>query len=76
MTDPKDKADDNVVCEFFGIEITTKNPKLARILTSDVIDVLNTDIKVIPRYQLEDEQKNEDEDDTEILTDVKLKPQA
>ncbi len=33
-----------VVCEFFGIEITTTNPKVAKFLTSDVSEVMNTEI--------------------------------
>lgn len=46
--DKKDRKDE-VVCEFFGIEITTKNPKVARILTSDVSKILNTEIVVTDR---------------------------
>ncbi len=47
-----------IVCEFFGIEITTKNPRVAKILTSDVSEILNTDIKVI-KGKWSDEIENE-----------------
>ncbi len=47
MAAEKGKDGGEIVCEFFGIEITTKNPRVAKILTSDVSEILNTDITVI-----------------------------
>jgi hypothetical protein len=46
--DKKDECEE-VVCEFFGIEITTKNPKVARVLTTDVAKIMNLEITVRQR---------------------------
>lgn len=47
----KTRLDDGfIVCEFFGIKLTTKNPEVARILTTDIGEFLARDIHVsIPR---------------------------
>lgn len=41
---------DGVICEFFGIKITTKNPNLAKVLKSDVNDVLKMDVKDVKEF--------------------------
>lgn len=58
MVAEKGKDGGEIVCEFFGIEITTKNPRVAKVLTSDVSELLNTDIKVI-KGKWSDEIENE-----------------
>lgn len=44
MVADKNKDSGEIVCEFFGIEITTKNPRVAKVLKSDIHEILNTDI--------------------------------
>ena len=44
----KTKSGTEVVCEFFGIQITTKNPSVARVLTSDLKEVLSREVRLIP----------------------------
>lgn len=51
-----DDAKEEVICEFFGIKIKTKNANLARILTTDVHEVLNLDVKEISAF-IKGEQK-------------------
>lgn len=51
-----DDAKEEVICEFFGIKIKTKNANLARILTTDVHEVLNLDVKEVPAF-IKGEQK-------------------
>ncbi len=58
MAAEKGKDRGEIVCEFFGIEITTKNPRVAKVLTSDVSELLNTDITVI-KGKWSDEIENE-----------------
>jgi hypothetical protein len=43
-----------VVCEVFGIKITTNNPNIARILTTDVNDLANLDVREISSFLEED----------------------
>ncbi len=50
MGEKKSKSSEIAVCEFFGIKITTKNPKLAQILTSDVGELSRLDVKEIKPY--------------------------
>lgn len=60
MVNKKDRQEnDTVVCEFFGIEITTKNPNVARILTTDVRELASLEIEIIPRSK---RLQSEDED--------------
>ncbi len=47
MAAEKGKDRGEIICEFFGIEIRTKNPRVAKVLNSDVSEILNTDITVI-----------------------------
>ena len=45
-----EKSDEEeVVCEFFGMQITTKNPNVARILQTDMGELLNQDVKLNSR---------------------------
>ena len=55
MASKKGKDGGDIVCEFFGIEIKTKNPRVAKVLTSDVSEILNTEITVIKGKWSEDE---------------------
>ncbi|HEX21042.1 MAG TPA: hypothetical protein ENH19_00125 [Actinobacteria bacterium] len=53
--DDKESKDDvtrknDVICEFFGIKVTTKNPKLAKILTTDVNSVLQLDVSDVKDF--------------------------
>lgn len=43
MDDQDKKRPGEVVCEFFGIEITTNNPKIARLLTTDLLESFKGD---------------------------------
>lgn len=43
MADQDKKKTGEVVCEFFGIEITTNNPKIARLLTTDLLESFKGD---------------------------------
>lgn len=62
MADSDDAKE--VICEFFGIKIKTKNANLARVLTTDVHEVLNLDIKEIPAFLKGEqaEEKNQSEE--------------
>ncbi len=46
MDDKTGRDQDYIVCEFFGIKLTTKNAELARILTTDIGEFLSRDIYV------------------------------
>ena len=46
----KDCADGEVICEFFGIKIITKNPNIARVLTANVYDILRLDVRNVGSY--------------------------
>lgn len=63
-----------IICEFFGIEITTKNPRVAKVLTSDVSEILNTDIKVI-KGKWSDEIENE-AGEAEVASEVASETEA
>ncbi len=41
----KKQEDEGTICEFFGIKITTKKPHLVDILTKDVGEILNRDVR-------------------------------
>lgn len=41
----KHKQGKEVVCQFFGIEVSTKNPNIARVLTQDVGEFLDREIR-------------------------------
>lgn len=51
----KNKSPDEVICEFFGIKITTKNPNLARILTTDVGDIMRLDVRDVKDFITNDD---------------------
>lgn len=72
--DEKSNTGDEVICEFFGIKITTKNPSLARVLTADVADVMRLDVSDVKDF-ISDEnynlKKEEEEPDPEINTNWK-----
>jgi len=50
--DSKNVADneDAVICEFFGIKITTKSPSLAKVLKADVNDILQLDVSEVKDF--------------------------
>lgn len=58
----KKKQDKNkeeeTICEFFGIKLTTKNPHVARALTTDVRVILDRDVKI---FNNSNDQEKEDE---------------
>ena len=58
----KDKNEE-VVCEFFGIKITTSNPNVARVLTSDVGELMSLDVREVKTFMVND-QADDDIDDT------------
>ncbi|HEB12609.1 MAG TPA: hypothetical protein ENI11_02920 [Actinobacteria bacterium] len=47
MAKKKNNKEEETICEFFGIKLTTKNPHVARILTTDVRTVLDRDVKAV-----------------------------
>ena len=63
MPDGNEK-DDEVVCEFFGIKITTKNPNVARILTSDVGKIVNLDVREVKTFLVDDQAEPADDDES------------
>lgn len=50
MNENGDENGDEVVCEFFGIKITTRNPGIARVLTSDIGKVMNLDVTQVKTF--------------------------
>lgn len=61
-----EKSDDEeVLCEFFGIQITTKNPKVARILQTDMHEFMNQDIREIGGRTTTSADTEEDSDTLE-----------
>ena len=73
-----DEQGDEVVCEFFGIKITTRNPNVARVLTTDISKVMNLDVKEVKTFLTRDQAEDEpdspsagqpdEEDGTKITT--------
>ncbi len=57
------KKDDEVVCEFFGIKITTKNPNVARILTSDVAVLANLDVREVKTFIMSEDNPDDESTD-------------
>lgn len=69
--DPEDSKE--VICEFFGIKIATKNPNLAKVLKTEVSDLMNLDVHQVKDYiknqddfDGEEESESLDEDDNDI----------
>ncbi len=60
MSDSKKKGNDEVVCEFFGIKIATKNPRLAKVLKTEVSEFMNLDLKEVKGYLTNPDQKKID----------------
>lgn len=56
----EDKPDEEVVCEFFGIQITTRNPNIARVLTSEVSEVAGLDVAEVKDFLIGDSDEDED----------------
>lgn len=54
---------DEVVCEFFGIKITTRNPNVARILTADVQEVMNLDVRSVKGFLATEDNDELTDDD-------------
>ena len=54
-----DNKEEETICEFFGIKLTTKNPHVARALTTDLRAALDRDVRTIDESN--DEAKNEEE---------------
>ena len=59
----EDCADGEVVCEFFGIKIITKNPNIARVLTANVEDIAHLDVREVGNYLREQFDAEEEDDD-------------
>ncbi|MDP1809583.1 MAG: hypothetical protein Q8L35_08620 [Actinomycetota bacterium] len=60
-----DEQDAEVVCEFFGIKITTRNPNVARILASDVGDLVNLDVTEVKHFIQGDQADDDEQPDEE-----------
>jgi len=74
MASEKGKDRREIVCEFFGIEITTKNPRVAKVLTSDVSEILNTEITVIKgRWS---ERLDDETGEVEVVSESALEEEA
>ena len=74
MAAEKRKDRGEIVCEFFGIEITTKNPRVAKVLTSDVSEILNTEITVIKgRWS---ERLDDETGEVEVVSESALEEEA
>ncbi len=50
---------EETVCEFFGLQITTKNPNIANILKTDMAELMNQDVRQVlkPRAARSDAAK-------------------
>lgn len=45
-----EEPSEGVICEFFGIKITTNNPNLARVLAADVGDIMKLDVREVKDF--------------------------
>lgn len=54
-------AGKEMVCEFFGIQITTSNPNMARLLTASVNEILRLDVKDIKGFIVNPPDKQDEE---------------
>jgi len=70
MTNNGDDKGEEVVCEFFGIKITTKNPNVARVLTTDIGKVMNLDVRQIKGFLASDDRTDDGETDDDEETEV------
>lgn len=60
VKDRKKKGSDEVVCEFFGIKIATKNPNLAKVLNTEVSEFMKLDIGEVKGYLTNPDQRDID----------------
>ena len=61
MSSSKENKKDEVVCEFFGLKITTKNPNLARVLKTEVSEIMGLDVHDVKDYISNQDQINIDD---------------
>jgi hypothetical protein len=64
MAPKETDGEQSVVCEVFGIKLTTKNPNIARILTTDINDIGNLDVREISSF-LGDEAEGEEQPESD-----------
>lgn len=69
----QDDKNEDIVCEFFGIKITTQNPNVARVLTSDIKKVMNLDVHSVKTFLTEDEAAGESSDGEQPVTEAEPK---
>jgi len=73
---------DEVICEFFGLKIATKNPNLAKVLKTEVSEFMNLDVQDVKGYLTNPEQKtidslhynsdNEDDEGNDLSIEINV----
>ena len=79
MSSSEENKKDEVVCEFFGLKISTKNPNLARVLKTEVSEFMSLDVHDVRDYIVNQDQENIDDlhynslDTGDTKTDMNIK---